>query len=194
MTGRSLMTLCIVLFYVPVFSQVEWGVKCGFNLSNIVDKGNSGVVLGIAEERGTNLGLHLGFLAAIKINERFNFQPEIQFSQKGLSNKTRGTNLTLNYLEIPVMASVNVINPLMVEFGPCPSFLLSNSVYKTFDLGLSGGVQAKITNKLGIIVRYTHGLTKIAAVKHVDMNGNVINEYRQYNRCLQFGIVYKLKS
>lgn len=193
MISRILIALCLLVCGTS-YCQVEWGTRCGLNFANIVDKGTSDASLNQSNEKITTLGLHLGLLATIRINEKLGFQPEIQFSQKGYRTRQSGVNYHLNYFEAPLIASVNITEWFNVEFGPTPSFLISRSYFDSFDIGLLSGLKVDITDKLGINARYNHGLKAIANIQLQDANNNKIGEYKEYNRCFYLGVTYKFGS
>ncbi|MBS9768445.1 MAG: thioredoxin family protein, partial [Flavobacteriaceae bacterium] len=57
---------------------------------------------------GLNFGYHFG-LSAMKETRYFMFEPQLNFYRKGGKNTKRDENIKLNYIELPIKMSVNVL-------------------------------------------------------------------------------------
>lgn len=110
--------------------SISIGLKGGLNLSNMSTSAGGGFFY-----RGSiKPGAHVGFVVNFKINNAFVIQPELLFSQSG----TKYTNdyfwgnssITLNYLQIPVMAKIILGSgnfKFFLNAGPYLGFALSGT-------------------------------------------------------------------
>ncbi|MEZ0130261.1 porin family protein [Flavobacterium sp. LBUM151] len=158
----------------------KFGVKAGLNLTNLT---------GDVEDASSKVGFHVGGFAEFKLTEKFAIQPEILFSTQGA--KSEGTdafedytyedNLSLNYLNIPVLAKFYITEKFSVEAGPQLGILLSakskykqvfegetysedvdvKDSYKSIDFGFNVGTGYNFTENLSVGLRYTIGLSNV---------------------------------
>jgi len=156
----------------------KFGIKAGINLSNLyVDE---------VEDENMKLGLNAGFYAKLPITRGFSLQPELIYSNKGA--KLRYDNFVLgegeyrfnlHYVELPVMAVINVLPNFNIHAGPYVSFLAGADIkdmnddgsienvrdlnadnFNRFDFGVSAGLGFDIQN-ITLGARYNYGLTEI---------------------------------
>jgi hypothetical protein len=134
---KFLMTLIIVgLFWANnIFSQgsndfkdkIYVGAKLGFNYSNVWDSE------GEEFKADGKLGLVAGGFLSIPIVDRFSFQPEILFSQKGFKGTGRilgadyNITRTTNYFSIPLLAGFTPIEYVTILIGPQYSYLMKQT-------------------------------------------------------------------
>ncbi len=138
--------------------DIQFGAKAGLNLAQISGD-NTG-------DLDPSTDLHFGLMAEIPISEKFSFQPEMMYSGQG-------SNVTLNYLNIPLMGKYYLTKGLSLEAGPQIGFLLSakndnldlKDLYNTVDLGVNFGVGYKLDNGLNFSARYNLGLSDINNVE-----------------------------
>ena len=104
---------------------VKFGLKAGFNLSNIYDQeGND-------NNTDVKMGLAGGAFLHIPFGSALGFQPEILFSQKGFrgTGQAMGTNYeysrTTNYMEFPLLLAFKPGSNVALLMGPHVSYLLS---------------------------------------------------------------------
>ncbi|MEJ7768175.1 MAG: porin family protein [Chitinophagaceae bacterium] len=156
----------------------KFGVKGGVNLSNLYVED--------ADDENLKLGLNLGFYAKIPIAKGFSIQPELIYSSKG--SKLTYNNIilgrgeyrfNLNYVEVPVLAVINLASNINLQAGPYVSYLASANVkdmnedgtienakdlnadnFNRFDYGLAGGIGIDVQN-FTIGARYNYGLKEI---------------------------------
>ncbi|MGB0524150.1 MAG: porin family protein [Flammeovirgaceae bacterium] len=157
----------------------SWGVKGGFSFSNFY-------VNDIEDDSNLRKGFHAGIGGRIPvIGNVFAIQPEVLYSNKGITANyaTSGGGqavrhkFALNYLDIPVMASVKVLG-MNIHAGVYGSYLLKGKVtaeeganssytelrsadFRPFDFGYTGGVSFNLAG-LGIGARYNYGLREVA--------------------------------
>lgn len=181
------------------WSQVNFGVKGGLNISNTK---LAGFMKGVP-----NVGLNVGGFAQIAINDEITIQPELNFSQMGATLyellDDSGEKLTLNYLALPVIAKYNW-EKFSLFAGPQVSYLMSaKSKYegKTYDLkkdfkksevsGLIGG-EYQLTDLFSVNARYQFGLSNITTNATPDDNEDSYNvSIRAVNSAFSFGVGFK---
>ncbi len=153
------------------------GVKGGLNLSNFyVDE---------VDSRNMKPGLNLGLFAKIPVARGFSIQPEILYSSKGsritYDNVIFGQgeyNYNLNYIELPLLAVINLGRSFNLHAGGYAAYLTSANIkekeagindevarfnaenFNRFDYGLVGGLGVDVDN-FTIGARYNYGLNDI---------------------------------
>ena len=174
----------LIIIAVCGFSQVRaqnFGVKAGYNYSTL-----SGETSSISTIEGLS-GFYIGGLVELPISNMLSIQPELIFSRQGvdlrqglknLSIRTDTSEIRLDYLNIPVMAKVN-LGPIFLEGGVQFGFLvnkpkvdsyianvylrnlLDKDSYNSFDFGVGAGLGVKLNQHFFVETRYTYSLTKV---------------------------------
>ena len=83
------------------FAQVSFGVKAGVNFSDSYFKNRPSGIPASAFETETALGFHVGLFGSIKLTDKLHFNPELQYSQRGLRSSSK--TYSINYLELPLL-------------------------------------------------------------------------------------------
>jgi hypothetical protein len=156
----------------------KFGIKGGINFTNLY-------VADVSREN-MKIGFNAGLFAKLPITKGFSIQPELLYTVKGAkdtySNFIQGNGeyrYNLNYLELPVLAVVNLAKNFNLHAGGYAAYLVSATVkdvrsdgtivgakelraddFKRFDYGLVGGLGIDITN-FTIGARYNYGLSSI---------------------------------
>jgi hypothetical protein len=154
------------------------GIKGGVNFTNLY--------VNDVEDENMKLGFNLGLFAKMPITPGFSIQPEILYSVKGSkitydlgilgSNEYR---FNLNYVEVPVLAVINVAKNFNLHAGGYAAYLaqanikrenddapndqiadLNEDNFNRFDYGLVGGIGLDIEN-VTIGARYNYGLREV---------------------------------
>lgn len=154
------------------------GIKAGVNLTNMY-------VQDVSDEN-MKVGLNLGFFAKLPLTRGFSIQPELLYSSKGAketyNNFLQGSGeyrFSLNYIELPVLAVINVGKNFNLHAGPYISYLASVNIknmdnegniegtdelnaenFNRLDYGVAGGFGVDIQN-FTIGARYSYGLREI---------------------------------
>ena len=174
----------LIIIAVCGFSQVRaqnFGVKAGYNYSTL-----SGETSSISTIEGLS-GFYRGGLVELPISNVLSIQPELIFSRQGvdlrqglknLSIRTDTSEIRLDYLNIPVMAKVN-LGPIFLEGGVQFGFLvnkpkvdsyianvylrnlLDKDSYNSFDFGVGAGLGVKLNQHFFVETRYTYSLTNV---------------------------------
>lgn len=155
----------------------KFGFKGGYNYSSL-----NGEVAKDNTLKGLN-GFYVGALMELPIGDVLALQPEIIYSRQGATWEYdvfllgKGViDLKLDYLNIPVMAKVN-LGPLFLQGGVQFGFLVNNpeisvsalgnritkeldkDAYAAFDFGIGAGLGINLSEHFFVEARYTHSLT-----------------------------------
>src|SRR5687767_15181394 len=155
----------------------KFGVRAGVNLSNLYVED--------VEDENMKVGLNLGLIAKIPLVRGLSLQPELLYSSKG--SKITYNNLlgqgeyrfNLNYVEMPLLAVINLAPNFNVHGGVYGSYLVSSNIremdddgnineiadlnedaFNRFDYGLAGGIGVDVQH-FTIGARYTYGLKEV---------------------------------
>lgn len=160
------------------------GLKIGGNLSNLY--------VNEVSDENAKLGVHAGIFAKIPVAKMFSIQPELLYSQKGSQLEYNNlfaqgrASYNLHYIELPVMAVINLGNNFNIQGGLYTAYLAGVTVknkgtstsaydfektinkdnFKSFDFGLAGGFGFD-GDKVGFGARYSYGLEKIGRERTV---------------------------
>jgi len=179
------------------------GIKGGVNLSNLyVDD---------VKDENMKVGINIGLFSKIPMTRGFSIQPELLYSNKGskltYDNIIAGEGeyrFNLNYVELPVLAVVNLTKNINIHAGPYVSFLTSANVkdlksdgtenkvtdlkadnFNRFDYGLAGGIGFDFQNfTLG--ARYNYGLGEIG--KSGTLSGELTKDSKNSNVSIYIGL------
>jgi hypothetical protein len=196
--------LALKLFFLFVFyfstlqlyGQVRYGLKGGVNLSRgEFDLGKTNYAIRI----------HGGFFTDISLTSKFYIRPELLFSQKGWKVPDDAFNsnvsVTINYLNLPVVAGYKIFKGMSVLTGPELGLKLSSSrnppipvrlPYKSFDFGWAFGCSYLFNERLGIDLRYIHGMRYLSEIELSHLN-NIFGTVKDgKNRLIQLSAVYLL--
>jgi hypothetical protein len=166
MKKLCLSLVILVITTLSVNAQIQYGVKGGFNIASFTGSG-SGFASAI-------VGVHIGALASIPIENNFYFQPEFVFSSEG----AKITNISLihhiDYINIPLLVKYKFDKGFSLEAGPQLGILLSSkdiqnqntvnvtSATKSLDFAFAFGVNYQLPKQdLGFDIRYNAGITNI---------------------------------
>lgn len=162
--------------------NTEFGVKGGFNMSNLYGSGED------VDDNNILYGFNAGVYATLPISDFVAIQPEVLFTTKGakLEYNTAGFNgdakFKLNYIEVPLLVRVNITKNFNIHAGGYASYLVSSKVTGSgdidfeqnidrddlakFDAGIAAGVGVDF-DPISIGVRYNYGLTTVGKERTV---------------------------
>jgi hypothetical protein len=156
--------------------------------------GNAGTVGGKGtEDIGFAAGGSFGGFLEMPLTSALRFQPELLLTQKGMASTGISTVAKLNYIQVPLFLKVapasRNVRPIFFV-GPDLGLLLGASsagisikdAFKSTDLGFTAGGGVEI-RRIALDLRYTHGLTSIAAGKGADLK----------SRSITFGLGYFIR-
>ncbi len=171
----------IVLAIITVFGistsataqeYVYFGVKGGVNFTNMTSDG--------FEDNNSRTGFNIGLLSEIPVSEKFSVQPEVLYSTQGteaeqvIGGETSSGEYNLDYIQVPVLAKLYLIDGLSLELGPSFNFLVDEEIAfdtpigdgnadaeygSTFEFGGAVGASYKFNNGFFASARYTQGFT-----------------------------------
>lgn len=172
--------ITVLLVSTAAMAQFHIGVKAGANMTKIDGKS-------FKEEFRT--GYHLGGFAEIGFGKKFGIQPEVLFNQystrvdsnfasiyENILNPAYASNITLNYLSVPILLTYKFIGPLSLQAGPQLGILLDQSktllqngqeAFKHGDFSMAAGAQLKLL-KFRLTGRYVVGLNNINDIDNQD--------------------------
>jgi hypothetical protein len=162
--------------------NTEFGVKGGFNMSNLVNSGDD------PDDNNVLYGFNAGVYATLPISDFVAIQPEVLFTTKGAKLEydnafaTGNAKFKLNYIEVPLLVRVNVTKNFNIHAGGYASYLVSSKVtgdgdfsfdqdvdrddLNKFDAGIAAGVGVDF-DPISIGVRYNYGLTTVGKERTV---------------------------
>lgn len=155
--------LCVSSVVAVQAQKFHIGVKGGVNFANFTgDEANN---------LDNKTGFHFGAIAELGISEKFSIQPEAIYSAQGA--KFSDIDFNVDYINIPVLAKLYLIDNLSLQAGPQFGFVVNNKNIEnpeTFDL--SGAVGAEVTfGKFFAQARYNIGFSEI--VNNEDIKNSV---------------------
>jgi len=158
------------------------GIKAGANLSNLYSKN--------VNSENALLGFNAGFFVKLPVTQFFAIQPELYYTRKGAKNEynnvfaTGNVKYTFDYIELPILAVINISKNFNVQAGPYVGYLLSGKVinesnvslfdfernistddYNKLDAGLIGGIGVDFS-MISFMLRYNYGLTRVGKDKN----------------------------
>jgi len=165
--------------------EVKFGAKAGVNFASIGGDDTDDVD-GLTS-------FHVGGVAEIMFSDKFSFQPELLYSEKGFS--VDDIDYKLNYISLPLMAKYYVAEGFSIEAGPQVGFLMSakatdgdddvdiDDVISSVDFGVGVGVGYKLDSGLNFAARYNLGLSNIN-----DFEGS--DDFKNQNNVIQLSVGY----
>lgn len=191
---KFLLLVACVAFIVGAKAQsVVIGPKFGWNITNVSN----------IDDSKNKFSIHVGAFAEVKVNDYLSIQPELVYSRQGLRHeKIEGWKYKsrVNYLNIPVLAKLYVLENLSVDLGPQLGFALNgkdkykksgdtrtekirhlNTVEVSFAVGVSYN-----WNDLMFSARYNIGLSNVMDKDWVGGNNK--------NHVFQLSVGYRLNN
>lgn len=182
--------------------EVKFGPKAGVNFANLSNLDDSEM----------KIGFHVGAVAEIKFNDKFSIQPELLYSAQGAKSSYSflGQNientLSLDYINIPIMAKYYIVDGFSVEAGPQVGFLTKAELEGTFgnltgttdikdnvksvDFGVNFGLAYDLPNGFFVNARYNLGLAKLGDSENSPNNVSSLLKDSK-NSVIQVGVGYK---
>ena len=185
---KSIVFIAMLLMgtvYTTAQEYVMFGVKGGVNFSSV-----TGDAFSDFEDESARTAFHLGLLAEIPISDRFSIQPEVLYSAQGYDvvriEDEEDVERRFDYISVPVMAKLYLIDGFALEAGPQFSYLVENELgmgddgidlsddyLNKFDFSVGLGASWKLSNFF-VYGRYNVGLTEIYDIDGADAKNGVI--------------------
>jgi hypothetical protein len=211
---KLILNLLIIVIAIPVKSQIQFGVKAGANISNIIGDNNHSINSITYPQKSiqylTKLGYNGGIFIAVPIKGKFSLQPELIYSLQGARFRMQNVDvsgnllnggtghLNLSYVQIPVLAKFTFHHKFYAQTGPQIGFLVSaeennneeqsyyvKSSFHSVDIAWGAGIGFTCPSGTGFDLRYTIGITSI------DNNSGYFNDH---NSNLQLGIFFLIRG
>ena len=175
--------IALTIFGLTQANAQNFGFKGGYNYSSFNgDVAKDNTLKGLS-------GFYVGALLELPLGDVISIQPEVIYSRQGaawekdynipiLGKGSLKNDLRLDYLNIPVMAKVN-LGPLFLQGGVQFGFLvgkpevgryitnvrmgtlLDKDSYNSFDFGVGAGLGFNFNRRFFAEARYTHSLTNV---------------------------------
>ncbi|KXK37987.1 MAG: PorT family protein [Saprospiraceae bacterium] len=188
--NKSLIVLPFILgMFMALSLNAQLGIKAGINLANLSYDPESSIYSTTVKP-----GISVGAFYNLRLSDRFALQPEVDYIQHGakteytLGNTTSKSNssYTINYLQIPVLLKMRLVNSLYAQAGPyvgkglgkakneltdadgnktvLESEFTEDGVNgpKEWDYGFQVGAGFSISSRARIDARYIHGLATVS--------------------------------
>ncbi|MFO7655443.1 MAG: porin family protein [Bacteroidales bacterium] len=163
------------------------------------------------------VGLHGGVFVSTSITNKIGVQMEIKYTGRGARKKTSETNpavyqLSLNYIDIPLMVNFTAQQKFLFEAGLVPGYLFALSGedsggrvdseqladFKKFDLNWMLGFRYKFTDKVSAGIRYSYSIFSIRDYQNSNANYGLIANILgyttgDYNNYLTMGVYYHFR-
>jgi hypothetical protein len=194
MLKRTFLLLFLLMLTQQAFAQTSYGIKGGFNWVTL--DVNSEETMYEKWGYAYRPAFHVGVYGKYNLSDRLSINPEVLFSQKGyIYDKTSEGPVAfehLNYLNLPVMAGLQVFKRVDLLFGPEVGFLRNQGeYYKKLDFGYAVGANFQVSQKIYLGFRYSHGLTSVVDTEKRQLPTNDKVDFQ--NKAYQFSIGYRLK-
>jgi Outer membrane protein beta-barrel domain len=200
-----LVTLAIMGSMVVLHAQSNsrFGIKAGFNLSNMYANE--------VNDKNATLGIHGGVFLKAAISKHLSLQPELLYTMKGAELQyqngfvTGSGKFALNYLEVPVLAVVQITPFLNLQAGVYGATLtsvkltnkstidnfnfeteLQKSNFETIDYGFVAGLGVDF-KVLSMGLRYEHGMKTVGKTKTIAGQNYLFPDARNANLQLYVG-------
>ena len=171
----------IVLGTTATQAQDYWnfGIKGGANFATIANEDG--------ENPDGRTSFNVGAMVEIPVSDKFSIQPEVLYSAQGATLASFDEDNTfdvddnvdyqLDYIQVPVLAKIYLVEGLSVQVGPSFNFLANEEIdfdptsdsgdidiedgANGFEFGGAVGLEYKFANGFLIQGRYTRGFSEI---------------------------------
>ena len=206
--------IALTIFGLTQANAQNFGFKGGYNYSSF-----NGEVAKDNTLKGLS-GFYVGALLELPLGDVLSLQPEVIYSRQGaawekdynvpiLGKGSLKNDLRLDYLNIPVMAKVN-LGPLFLQGGVQFGFLVGKpetsstvngrriteevdkDAYASFDFGVGAGLGVNLNQHFFIEARYTHSLTNALDPDNNSLkNAHISDDNNFKNAVLSLGLGVK---
>ena len=206
--------IALTIFGLTQANAQNFGFKGGYNYSSFNgDVAKDNTLKGLS-------GFYVGALLELPLGDVISLQPEVIYSRQGaawekdynipiLGKGSLKNDIKLDYLNIPVMAKVN-LGPLFLQGGVQFGFLvgkpetsstvngrrvteeLDKDAYASFDFGVGAGLGVNLSEHFFIEARYTHSLTNALDPDNNSLKNASISDKNDFkNAVLSVGLGVK---
>lgn len=168
--------------FIQAQKKFNFGIKGGINFSNINNINDNSY-------KKSKTEINFGLLTEISLSDKFSIQPEILYSAQGVKtdvylnvlaypgpgpifqSSTEKGKYIFNYIQIPVLAKVYLIENLSFEIGPTFNFLTKSeqksesqtyrNIGKDFEFSGVLGLSYKLNKTLFVSSRFFKGFSNV---------------------------------
>ncbi len=211
------MLLALGISTMAVAQNISYGVKAGVNVSDWRGEASASIqdlidLAGFVDTK-PNLGFHVGGFMVIPLNDQISLEPGLIYTQRGMQVTETLDDIFLpiqakavvksHYVDLPLMAKVEVAPGFQVFAGPQVSYLVANRLktkagifgfnvqenfnidagFRKMDVAVAGGLGYEFANGTNISASYEHGFNP------VDEGGF----FKAYNRTFKASVGFVLK-
>ena len=158
--------------------KASFGVKGGVNFATVTG--------GEGESPNSRTAFHVGVVGEMPIADILSIQAEVLYSAQGFEYEAFGPTgdeiqFQLDYLSVPVLAKVYVVDGLSIDVGPTFNFVVNEEIdtrpgadegdididespmaeANSFDVGVAAGLTFQTPGGLFATGRYNYGVTEI---------------------------------
>jgi len=168
------LTLLLVISFHGFSQDVKYGVRGGYNISNLDFEGATPIT------NAHRNSIYIGFFGDIRLSKTVSLVPELQFSAEGAKVEV----WQLDYIQAPILLKFRFSEKIHVGIGPQVGLKVNKVDDGVKNMAYSGvaGLEYKLSYMLFADVRYTYGIT------------NVFDDtlpFEAKNRNIQIGVGYK---
>lgn len=174
-------------------TMVEWGLIGGINVPDYSTNMD-------ATDIRNKLGWQAGIVTAVKLGA-FAIEPQILYVRQGLRIRPEGgpeLNLKSNSIDVPVLGSFRLLNPLRIYVGPVFTVMNNCKQKSGGDLLDFGRIRPSVSYTVGAgVVLMRHLLIDLRyngqfRSKHDVLlpDGQQLDQLRSYNVALSFGYLF----
>jgi|688.fasta_scaffold355897_2 hypothetical protein len=162
-------------------NRIAFGIKAGPSYTGL----SQNPAMADIRQGSFKWAFHAGVFMKIPLSKTFSIVPEVNYSAQGQKtdyifwSRPQKTEVTLNYLTMPLMIDIKGINiegtrNVNIQVGGQYGYLLFGDepfdrpgdpnykpMFTTHDFSLCVGFSASLTDNISIGARYIHGLTDI---------------------------------
>ncbi len=201
--------IALTIFGLTQANAQNFGFKGGYNYSSFNgDVAKDNTLKGLS-------GFYVGALLELPLGDVISLQPEVIYSRQGAAWEQKNIlgefkkDLKLDYLNIPVMAKVN-LGPLFLQGGVQFGFLVGKpetsstvnglrvteqvdkDAYASFDFGVGAGLGVNLGQHFFVEARYTHSLTNALDPNNNSLkNAHISDDNNFKNAVLSLGLGVK---
>jgi hypothetical protein len=180
------------------FAQgLGFGLKGGVNIAN-TDISSDQFTL----DTKSKIGFHGGVFVNLMLSDKFGLQPELLYSLQGSEYDIPSVegNLTLSYLNVPILLRYNINDMLSIHAGPQFGVLMSaeeefdgdtsdvKDDFKGSDISGAFGIEVDLPMKIGFGARYVLGLSNALT------DDGSFGDAKLKNSTIQVYVKFRLKS
>lgn len=184
-----IITFCFLTIFGFSQNKFRGGLKGGVNFTDMIISKTDNSINASYE---TRTSFHVGSYVQQTFSKHFSWQVEVLFSNKGAKRiiEDQEVNISLNYLNWPLLIVYRPINLIDIEFGPELGYMVSGEDFlASFDFGFDIGAKVNISNKFNAGLRYYQGIP--FKMKNTDTtDGETVPTYQ--NTVFQVFIGYDL--